>query len=379
MFAAILLYGCKSAYKRYQYDNGDDYFREGLQRIVDSDGRIGFGNERGETVITPQFAFAYPFDDGAARATMTGREVEDGEHRRWQSDEWFYIDHSGKRRPEAETRIREYIGDKNAMTGVAVINAHDPADTIMINADKDFPMMSVFKFPLALALAEWLDRQGRSLDDSVDVGEDELHEDTWSPMLKKYGKRPLRLSYRELVEWSLTQSDNNACDILIARLGGTDKVEALLTGSGVSDKITVKVTEAQMHDDPSLSLRNSSTPRAMARLFERFDKGLSERSANFRETGEMLERCVTGADRLPAPFEGTGAVIGHKTGTGFTTASGGISAINDCGYIIMADGTRYYIAVFVADSEYSPEETSKIIADISEIVKNHFTPAKANR
>ena len=29
-------------YAVYQYDNGDDYFSEGLQRIVDKYGKIGF-------------------------------------------------------------------------------------------------------------------------------------------------------------------------------------------------------------------------------------------------------------------------------------------------------------------------------------------------
>ena len=82
----------------------------------------------------------------------------------------------------------------------------------------------------------------------------------------------------------------------------------------------------------------------------------------------MLEQCRTGVDRLAAPFITTNAVIGHKTGTGFPTSEGRISAINDCGYIHLPNGTQYTIAVFVADSAYDMTETSKIIADISEIV-----------
>ena len=148
---------------------------------------------------------------------------------------------SDQDRPDAETEIREYLAGKSARIGVAVINPDDAADTIMINAGEDFPMMSVFKFPLALALAEWLDRQGSSLADSVDVGEAELREDTWSPMLKMYGKRPLRLTYREVLEWSLKESDNNACDVLIDRIGGTTAVSGILDSLGVGDEIRVKV------------------------------------------------------------------------------------------------------------------------------------------
>ena len=69
------------------------------------------------------------------------------------------------------------------------------------------------------------------------------------------------------------------------------------------------------------------------------------------------------ADLLPAK-----AVIGHKTGTGFTTPLGGITALNDCGYVNLPDGRHYSIAVFIADSPYSTQATAKIIADISSIV-----------
>lgn len=46
-------------YEVYQYDNGDDYFSEGLQRIVDKDGKIGFRDSIGKIVIQPRYAFAF--------------------------------------------------------------------------------------------------------------------------------------------------------------------------------------------------------------------------------------------------------------------------------------------------------------------------------
>ena len=82
----------------------------------------------------------------------------------------------------------------------------------------------------------------------------------------------------------------------------------------------------------------------------------------------MLEQCHTGLDRLAEPLLTTNVTIGHKTGTGFPTPEGRISAINDCGYVNMPNGMRYSIAVFVADSGYDMAATSAIIADISKIV-----------
>lgn len=45
------------------YDNGPDYFREGLARFVEED-KMGFINEKGIKIIAASFDFAKPFDDG---------------------------------------------------------------------------------------------------------------------------------------------------------------------------------------------------------------------------------------------------------------------------------------------------------------------------
>lgn len=45
----------------FQCDNGSDYVSEGMYRIVDQRGRIGYADESGKTVIKPRFAFGFPF------------------------------------------------------------------------------------------------------------------------------------------------------------------------------------------------------------------------------------------------------------------------------------------------------------------------------
>ena len=42
-------------------DNGPDYVKEGLFRIMDEKGLMGFADSSGHIIITPQFKFAYPF------------------------------------------------------------------------------------------------------------------------------------------------------------------------------------------------------------------------------------------------------------------------------------------------------------------------------
>lgn len=88
-------------YPAFQYDNGDDYVRDGLYRIVDERGRIGYADEKGNTVITPRFSFGFPFENGKAKVTDCGqmKEVEEsrGEYHYWESDDWYFIDKSGRK------------------------------------------------------------------------------------------------------------------------------------------------------------------------------------------------------------------------------------------------------------------------------------------
>ncbi len=106
LIAAIMATGlvplvASAAYKPYWFDNGPDPIHEGVQRIVDEAGRVGYATAEGEVVIAPRFAFGYPFKNGRAKVTDVGVNKEvpgsNGEYHYWESDSWYYIDHQGKR------------------------------------------------------------------------------------------------------------------------------------------------------------------------------------------------------------------------------------------------------------------------------------------
>ncbi|OWY23051.1 hypothetical protein B6N25_05630 [Sphingobacteriales bacterium TSM_CSS] len=80
----------------FAYDNGPDYPQNGLFRIV-RNGKIGYANLRGQEVIPPQYACAYPFTDGMAKVSLQCTQQPNGEHTEWQSNSWFYIDTKGKK------------------------------------------------------------------------------------------------------------------------------------------------------------------------------------------------------------------------------------------------------------------------------------------
>ncbi len=79
----------------FKYDNGPDYFSEGLIRIV-RNGKIGYANEQGEIVIEPQYDCAWPFANGKASVSNNCKIEKDGEHEIWTSENWIKIDKKGK-------------------------------------------------------------------------------------------------------------------------------------------------------------------------------------------------------------------------------------------------------------------------------------------
>lgn len=345
---------------------------EGLRRIVDDQGRIGFSDEKGKVVISPRFAFAFPFENGVAKATFDGKSVEEGEYHRWVSPEWFYVDHNGRqvgidpRYSQMEQMLQNYVSGRDARIGVAVII--NGKDTVSVNGERDFPMLSVYKFPQALAVADYCLKHDISLTDSVPIGFSEIKTDTWSPLREKYGVKDLRLPLTEILAYSVQQSDNNACDVLFRLIGGPQVADSLMKKLGY-DEIHILNTEDEMHRDPYLCHANRATPLQMAALFDRFYRQEMRHDSRIMEAiGSMMMQCTTGNNRLPQPLLSTNAMIGHKTGTGDINSQGRIIGLNDAGYVFLPDGRGYSIAVFIADSAYGMEETEAIISGISEIV-----------
>ena len=77
------------------FDNGPDYFMEGLVRVK-RNGKIGYANKYGQIVISCEYAFASWFENGRAEVTYEATlSQEFGEHTKVSSDSWFTIDKQG--------------------------------------------------------------------------------------------------------------------------------------------------------------------------------------------------------------------------------------------------------------------------------------------
>lgn len=222
--------------------------------------------------------------------------------------------------------------------------------------DCAFAMHSVMKFPQALFVADYLHKQGLTLGDSVLVCKDSLDAETWSPMLLVFeGTR--YFTFAELIEWSLKQSDNNACDLLFASCGQPDAVEKYIHTLGFKD-IHVQLTEKEMKKSPHRAIENSSTPKEMVRLLEWFYLHRND-NRNLSFIWNTMADCNTGQQRIAAVLPKEGRLI-HKTGSGFLSPDGRQDR-NDVGIVLLPDGSHLSIAVFLPKSKEEKE-----VAEIAE-------------
>lgn len=79
----------------FVFDNGPDYFSEGLARYTEK-GRFGFFDERGRITIRAQFDFVLPFHEGLAAACRGCRFEREGEHTAVVNGKWGFIDRRGR-------------------------------------------------------------------------------------------------------------------------------------------------------------------------------------------------------------------------------------------------------------------------------------------
>ena len=271
---------------------------------------------------------------------------------------------------ELENRIDSLLNGKKATVGIAVWT--DKGDMLRYNDHVHFPLLSVFKFHVALAVLDKMDKQSISLDSIVSIKASQMPPNTYSPLRKKFPDQDFTITLRELMQYSISQSDNNACDILFRVFGGPAATDEYLRSMGLRD-FAIEATEDDMHRDLADCYRNWTTPLEAVRLLEWLVSGKAAKGAYRDFIEQTMISCQTGRDRLPAPLAVTKAVIGHKTGTGDRNGKGQIIGTNDIGFVFLPDGRRYSIAVLVRDSEESEQATARIIADVSEAVYRYVS------
>lgn len=278
----------------------------------------------------------------------------------------FFLGYSQSLKKE----INQIINGKNATVGVSVLDFENNK-SISINGNKHLPMLSVFKFHIALAVLDQVDQGKLSLDQNIFIKKSELLLNTWSPIREKYPEGNIEMPLSELIKYTVAQSDNNGCDILLRLNGGTETVQNFINSKGIKN-FQIKADEEKMHQGYEFMYWNWTTTNASNTLLKKFYDGkvVSKNSTDFLMK-TMLET-NTGANKIVAQLP-KGTWVAHKTGSSGKDEKGLTVAENDIGIITLSNGKHYALSVFVSDSMESEATNTKMVADISKIVFDYFS------
>ena len=161
-----------------------------------------------------------------------------------------------------------YIATKYpAEIGIALIT--DKGDTLTVNNEAKYPLMSVFKLHQAISLCNLFEQQSTSLDSIVCINSSRMNPETWSPMLTDHPDNQIVLPVRELLRYTLTQSDNNASNYMFESIQSVAETDSFVATIIPRESFRLKVTEAEMWANHARCYDNYSSPLGAALLINK--------------------------------------------------------------------------------------------------------------
>lgn len=284
--------------------------------------------------------------------------------------------------------------------GIAVLD-HRTGEQWGINQNTPFPMMSVFKAPVAAAVLARVDAGKYDLANRIELNPADFVEGSAVPSIGDALKAShTHFELRELLAAAVSQSDNTSVDALIRLLGApsdvtnylqskhiagmhmetgeqgyAEEAEHLSPGAKPPAHETENQTLAREKEGYLAVLadpRNQSTPVA---AIDFLTKLADQQLLSPRSTELLIDmmRKQTLPSRLRAGLP-SGFELADKCGT--TSPVNGKTAVwNDIGIVTGPDGHQLMIAVFLKDSPLSRQARDELFADIARTVISQFYSA----
>lgn len=267
-------------------------------------------------------------------------------------------------------QISDFLANKNAKVGVSIYDFASKK-TYGINQNEHCPLQSVFKFHIALAVLDLVDKGKLNLNQKVFISKKAVSNDLYSPIREKYPKGNIFLSLSDVLKPTVSESDNVGCDVLLALIGGPKVVENYLKKIGMKD-LKIVYNEEDMQQVWERQYANWTTSVSALELLRALhdNKILGHKTRAFMNL--MLLETATGPNRLKGLLP-KGTLVAHKTGTSGThKETGMMAAVNDIGFVTLPNGHQFAIAVFVSNSKEKIDANEKIIAELANLTYNYL-------
>ncbi len=270
-----------------------------------------------------------------------------------------------------QSQIMQFASVAKGRVGVLAIRLETGEKVASLNPQDHFPMQSVYKLPISMAIMKQVDDGKLTLAQKVRIDkEDYVGSKAHSPIRDK-NPNGIDLTVTELLRYALVESDGSASDALMKLAGGHKAVQDYVNSLPVSDLIVLN-TERELSEDETAQYRNYASPNSavalLRALFER--RGLSESSQALLL--KYMTQSTPGAKRLKGLLP-AGTIVAHKTGTSGTD-NGVTAATNDIGIVTLPNGKHLAIAVFVSDSPADEATREGVIANIAKAIFDRAVP-----
>ncbi len=219
-----------------------------------------------------------------------------------------------------------------------------------------FPMQSVYKLPIGMAVLKQVERGTIKLDQIVHIDPSEYISAGQHSPLRDQNPRGADLNIRELLRLAVSESDGTASDVLMRLIGGPGEVMKYLNSISVKE-IMVRDREMDLGKDRQLQYRNWATPQGTLVLLRALQDSKPEPLMTMLFESKSFPTRIKGL--LPP-----GTPVAHKTGSS-GERNGVAAATNDVGIATLPNGQHVAIAVYVSDSSADSAARDAAIAKIA--------------
>ena len=270
--------------------------------------------------------------------------------------------------PKLEQRLKTICDRAQGTVGLSVVHI-ESGKTVSINGKSQLPLYSVFKLPVAIAVLKDVEENRLRLDQKIHVTPAEIVPGT--PGNTALWLKPVDRTIEELIDFSISRSDNTSAEKLLQAAGGPAKVTERMRSLGFQNlDIHSTIGEyVKTRQNP-----NTGSAEDLANLLAQLHSGKILQSAQSNLLIGSMRRTTIGLKRIRGDLP-TGTVVADKTGSGEKDATTQVAkATNDVGLVTLPSGRGHLaIAVLVSQSKLPDAAQEKLIAEIARAAYDAFS------
>jgi beta-lactamase class A len=275
---------------------------------------------------------------------------------------------TAQRVPALRAKIQQIASASPGRLGAAA-ELLETGERVIVGEGFRYPMQSVYKLPIAMAVLRLVDEGALRLEQLFDVRPSDFVTPAQHSPIRDEHPDGARLSLRELLRLTVAESDGSTSDVALRLAGGPRAVMAYLHGIGVRD-VTVATTEKEIGRSSRAQFLNWATPAGCQTLLRALQSGPGLSDTSRALLVQFLVAATPGRDRIPGLLP-TGTIVAHKTGT--SGSVGGVTpATNDIGIITMPNGQHIAVAVLLTNARGSAAARDSVIARVAKAAFDAF-------